>query len=193
MTEGAGHGRRISLQNLNLRLIPARASASMRPLDERLNVELLPDLDQLDDDQKAELIARLEQEEAHTSLRRRMLHGRIDLLRKEYEGRLKARIASGEPLPELEPKDLDRPIFDAGEEPIAEHDLGPMPDFDALSDEELRAMIKELEVEEDGVSFHRRVLQGHLDIVRAYRPGDPLDVESLARMLSSGQPSGGAA
>ena len=94
MTEGAGHGRRISLQNLNLRLIPARASASMRPLDERLNVELLPDLDQLDDDQKAELIARLEQEEAHTSLRRRMLHGRIDLLRKEYEGRLKARIAS---------------------------------------------------------------------------------------------------
>jgi len=164
----------------------------MRTSDERLNVELLPDLDQLDDDQKAELIARLEEEETQTSLRRRMLPGRIDLLRKEYEGRLKLRIASGEPLPELEPKDLDRPIFDAGEEPVPEHDLGPMPDVDALSDDELRAMIKELETEEDGVSFHRRVLQGHLDIVRAYRPGDPLDVESLARMLSSGQPGGGA-
>jgi len=165
----------------------------MRPLDERLNVELLPDLDQLDDDQKSALIARLEEEETRTSLRRRMLHGRIDFLRKEYEGRLKARIASGEPLPELDPKDLDRPIFDAGEGPVEEHDLGPMPEVDALSDEELRAMIKELEAEEDGVSFQRRVLQGHLDIVRSYRPGDPLDVESLARMLSSGQPSGGAA
>jgi len=165
----------------------------MRTLDERPIVELLPDLDQLDEQQKADLIARLEQEELETSLRRRMLHGRIDLLRKEYEGRLKTRIASGQPLPTLEPKDLDRSIFDAGDELVAEHDLGPMPDVDALSDEELRAMIRELEAEEDGVSLHRRVLQGHLDIVRSYHPGDPLDVTALARMLSSGHPSGGAA
>lgn len=156
-------------------------------------MELLPDLEHLDDAQKAQLITRLEEEETQTSLRRRMLHGRIDLLRKEYEVRLKARIESGEPLPELEPKDLDRPIFDAGEEPIAEHDLGPMPDTDSLADEELRAMIKELEAEEDGVSFHRRVLQGHLDIVRNYRPGDPLDVKELAKMLSGSQSGGGIA
>jgi hypothetical protein len=161
--------------------------------DERRDVELLPDLDHLDDEQKAELIGRLEEEESHTSLRRRTLHGRIDVLRKEYEGRLKIRIARGEPLPALDPKDLDRPSFDAGEEPVDEHDLGPMPDLAALSDDELRAMIKELEAEEDGVSFHRRVLQGHLDIVRTYKPGDPLDVASLAKMLSSGQPSGGSA
>lgn len=156
-------------------------------------MELLPELDQLDEQQKAELIARLTQEETQTSLRRRMLHGRIDLLRKEYEGRLKTRIASGQPLPELDPADLDRPIFDAGDDDlVAEHDLGPMPDVDALSDDELRSMIRELEAEEDGVSLHRRVLQGHLDIVRSYTPGEPLDVASLARLLSAQRSSGGA-
>ncbi|MFN8222598.1 MAG: hypothetical protein U0R50_05030 [Gaiellales bacterium] len=156
-------------------------------------MELLPDLDQLDENQKGELIARLEEEETQTSLRRRMLHGRIDFLRKEYEERLKARIESGEQLPALDPKDLDRPIFDASEEPVPEHDLGPMPVVEELTDEALRGMIKELEAEEDSVSFHRRVLQGHLDIIRNYRPGDPLDVKELAKMLSGTKPGGSAA
>ena len=156
-------------------------------------MEILPDLDRLTDEEKAELIAHLEAEERTTSSRRRVLHGRIDLLRKAYEERMKIRIAEGEILPVLEPKDLDRPIFEGTGDLPEEHDLGPLPDLRSLSDAELRAAIHELEVEEDDVSFHRRVLQGHLDIARAYVPGDPLDVAALAKMLSSGRPGGGEA
>jgi hypothetical protein len=153
-------------------------------------LEILPDLDRLTDEEKAEFIARLEAEEEVTSSRRRVLHGRIDMLRKEYEERMKIRIAEGQTLPTLEPKDLDRPIFEGTGDLPEEHDLGPIPDLATLSDDALHELIHELEVEEDDVSFHRRVLQGHLDIVRSYKPGDPLDVAALAKMLSSGRPTG---
>jgi hypothetical protein len=156
-------------------------------------LEILPDLDRLTDAEKVELISRLEAEERATSSRRRVLHGRIDLLRKEYEERIKIRIAEGQTLPTLEPKDLERSIFEGTGDLPDEHDLGPLPDFESMSDAELRAAIHELEVEEDDVSFHRRVLQGHLDIARAYTPGDPLDVAALAKMLSSGRPGSGEA
>ncbi len=156
-------------------------------------MEILPDLDRLTDEEKARLIERLEAEEATTSSRRRVLHGRIDLLRKAYEERIKIRIAEGHTLPTLEPKDLDRPIFEGTGDLPEDHDLGPMPDLASMSDEELRALIHELEVEEDDVSFHRRVLQGHLDIVRSYKPGDALDVVALAKTLSSGRRSSGEA
>jgi hypothetical protein len=156
-------------------------------------LEILPDLDRLTDEEKADLIARLEVEEGTTSVRRRVLHVRIDHLRKEYEERVKLRIAEGQELPILEPKDLDRPLFEGTGDLPAEHDLGPLPDLASLSDAALRDLIHELEVEEDDVSFHRRVLQGHLDIVRSYTPGDPLDVASLAKMLSSGRPGGSEA
>jgi hypothetical protein len=43
----------------------------------------------------------------------------------------------------------------------------PLPDFSTLSDDDLRAMIHELEKEEDEVSFRRRVLHGRIDILRA--------------------------
>ena len=43
----------------------------------------------------------------------------------------------------------------------------PLPDLATLSDEELRATIRELEREEDEISFKRRVLHGRIDILRA--------------------------
>jgi hypothetical protein len=43
----------------------------------------------------------------------------------------------------------------------------PLPDFSTLTDDNLRAMIHELEKEEDEISFRRRVLHGRIDILRA--------------------------
>jgi hypothetical protein len=43
----------------------------------------------------------------------------------------------------------------------------PLPDLTTLSDDDLRSMIRELEAEEDEVSFRRRVLHGRIDILRA--------------------------
>jgi hypothetical protein len=47
-----------------------------------------PDLASLDDDQLKQLIDRLKDEEREVSYRRRLLHGRIDILRAELVARL---------------------------------------------------------------------------------------------------------
>jgi hypothetical protein len=51
-------------------------------------VEPLPDLASLADDQLKELIENLTKEEAEVSYRRRILHGKIDILRAELVARL---------------------------------------------------------------------------------------------------------
>jgi hypothetical protein len=43
----------------------------------------------------------------------------------------------------------------------------PLPDLASLTDADLRAMIRDLEREEDDISFRRRVLHGRIDILRA--------------------------
>jgi hypothetical protein len=43
----------------------------------------------------------------------------------------------------------------------------PLPDLSTLADDDLRIMIRELEKEEDEISFRRRVLHGRIDILRA--------------------------
>jgi len=58
-------------------------------------VEPLPDLATLSDDDLKELIERLQAEENDVSYRRRLLQGRIDILRAERTARLKGR-ARGE-------------------------------------------------------------------------------------------------
>ncbi len=50
-----------------------------------------PDLSQLSDAELKELIRELTEEEREVSRRRRLLHGRIDLLRVELVNRLKGR------------------------------------------------------------------------------------------------------
>jgi hypothetical protein len=72
----------------------------------------------------------------------------------------------------------------------------PLPDLSTLSDDDLRAMIRELETEEDEVSFRRRVLHGRIDILRAelvarlreqVSAGEAklADVERLSEILTS--------
>jgi hypothetical protein len=43
----------------------------------------------------------------------------------------------------------------------------PLPDFATLADDDLRSLIRELEKEENEVSYRRRLLQGRIDILRA--------------------------
>jgi anti-sigma-K factor RsiG len=51
-------------------------------------VEALPDLGSLSDDELKRLIEQLEEEERDVSYRRRLLHGKIDILRAELVARL---------------------------------------------------------------------------------------------------------
>lgn len=53
-------------------------------------MEALPDLALLSDAELKELIDRLTQEEAEVSYQRRILHGKIDILRAELVARLQA-------------------------------------------------------------------------------------------------------
>jgi hypothetical protein len=53
-------------------------------------VEALPDLASLSDADLKQLIEQLEQEERDVSYRRRLLHGKIDILRAELVARLQA-------------------------------------------------------------------------------------------------------
>jgi hypothetical protein len=57
---------------------------------ERTAVEALPDLASLSDTELKELIDRLTEEENEVSYRRRILHGKIDILRAELVARLQA-------------------------------------------------------------------------------------------------------
>jgi hypothetical protein len=53
-------------------------------------MEPFPDLVTMSDEQLKQLIAELTQEEQEVSYRRRMLHGKIDLLRSELVARLQS-------------------------------------------------------------------------------------------------------
>ncbi len=72
-------------------------------------------------------------------------------------------------------------------------------DLVSRSDDELRALVAELEAEERDISRRRRILQGKLDILRAelvmrlqrkHAEGEAVisadDVESLSRILAGG-------
>jgi hypothetical protein len=59
-------------------------------------VEPLPDLGSLSDDELKELIDGLEKEENEISYRRRILHGKIDILKAELQDRLKKALDAGE-------------------------------------------------------------------------------------------------
>jgi hypothetical protein len=59
-------------------------------------VEPLPDLATLSDADLKELIDDLQREEHEVSYRRRLLHGKIDILRAELVARLQQQVGAGE-------------------------------------------------------------------------------------------------
>jgi hypothetical protein len=85
-------------------LAAAAYTRNVRSSDERTSVEAFPDLASLSDDDLKRLIDELTQEEHEVSYRRRMLHGKIDLLRAELQARL--RETGGKSV--LEQVDVDR-------------------------------------------------------------------------------------
>ena len=151
-------------------------------------MELLPDLAKLSDDEVVALIGTLEQEEDSISFRRRVLHGRIDILRQEHVERLRRQIESGA-LPDHDAEPHTRPLYEGTGEVPPEHELEPLPDLASLSDDALRSMIRELEREEDDISLRRRFLHGQIEILRATRYArlrdGTVEVSDLARVLTT--------
>ena len=60
-------------------------------------MEPLPDFASLSDDELRHLIEELEREESDISYRRRLLQGRIDILRAERTARLRKSVEAGDP------------------------------------------------------------------------------------------------
>lgn len=150
-----------------------------------------PDLTEMDDDELDAAIRALEEQEQAISMRRRMLHGRIDLLRPVLVQRFEQLVAAGG-APPIDPESGRRSIYaGSGDLDALEGDLGPMPDADAMSTDELRAAIRQLEQIEDDVSLQRRILQGKVDILRAERErrqggGPSLGLDDLGPILGGG-------
>jgi hypothetical protein len=153
-------------------------------------VEPFPDLSDLTDDDLAKRLSALITDEDAVSLRRRMLHGRIDLLRHEHVRRVKESLAEGA-LETRVPDTVGHELFEGTGELPDDHDLGPMPDLEVMSTDELRDLIRSLEREEDDVSLRRRFLHGQIDILRAERyrrtRGDSaIGTSDLASILTHG-------
>ena len=69
-------------------------------------MDTFPDLGSLSDQELKDLIQQLTDEEVDISYRRRILHGKIDILRAELQARLQRQVGEGEsPLHEI---DVDR-------------------------------------------------------------------------------------
>ena len=154
-------------------------------------METLPDLLPLSDDELSALRARLEGDEDAVSRRRRLLHGRIDILRAERTARLKAQVAAGS-FETHAPTSLERPLYAGTGEVSAEEELEPLPDLATLNDEALWAEIRRLETEEDDISLSRRVLHAQIDIVSAERmkrtrAGEHVGAGDLGSILGGGQ------
>jgi hypothetical protein len=70
-------------------------------------LEPLPDLATLTDSDLKELIDQLQREEHEVSYRRRLLHGKIDILRAELVARLQRQVGAGEgPLSQVDVEKL---------------------------------------------------------------------------------------
>ena len=154
-------------------------------------METLPDLLSLSDTELSALLTQIEDREDAISRRRRVLHGRIDILRTERTERLKAQVAAGS----FETKPLtsfERPLYEGTGNLSAEVDLEPLPDLASIDDAALWAEIRRLEQEEDDISLNRRVMHGQIDIIRAERAkrarsGEHVDAGDLGSILGGGQ------
>ncbi|HEY3613805.1 MAG TPA: hypothetical protein VGK92_08870 [Gaiellales bacterium] len=133
-------------------------------------MEAFPDLAALTDADLKALTEEKMLDERDVSRRRRELHGRIDILRTEHTRRLKERHGTLDVDPALlsdgllaqQPEELavlaDDALLPTGHE---------LDDANDLSDDDLRARIHTCTQSEREVSFKRRILHGHIDLLRA--------------------------
>ncbi len=154
-------------------------------------METLPDLLSLSDAELSSLLTRIEEGEEAISRRRRVLHGRIDILRAERTERLRAHVADGT-FEAKSPPTLERSIYEGTGDVPADAELTPLPDLAEMDDAALWAAIRLLEQEEDDISLNRRVMHGQIDIIRAERTtrargGEHVDAGDLGSILGGGQ------
>jgi hypothetical protein len=144
--------------------------------------EWVSDIGSLEDGELKSLIGELAAEEQEISYGRRILHGKIDLLRAELVNRLRARHDAGnetittadvEKLTDLitatetgggpggEMADAEAPVEQVSTEDEPFFDLG------TLDDDGLKGLIRTLTDEERQISYQRRILHGKIDILRA--------------------------
>lgn len=71
-------------------------SETVHPKGHLSTMETFPDLGALSDEELKELIQQLTEEEQEVSYQRRILHGRIDILRAELVNRLRKKHEAGE-------------------------------------------------------------------------------------------------
>ena len=89
-------------------------------------MEALPDLATLSDTELRDLIRSLLKEEREISYRRRLLHGKIDILRAELVSRLHDRVEEGEsPLKDVDLDRLSEILAVKAAPRITEEDLEP--------------------------------------------------------------------
>jgi hypothetical protein len=82
-------------------------------------VEALPDLGSLSDEELRDLIRQLVEEEREVSYRRRLLHGKIDILRAELVARLQKQVGEGEsPLREVDVERLTEILTSKSAPPV---------------------------------------------------------------------------
>ena len=155
-------------------------------------MDTLPDLLSLSDEELSALLSRIEEAEDAISIRRRLLHGRIDLLRAERTARLKAQVAAGS-FESHTPVSFERPLYEGTGELPDEAALEPLPVLATLDDDGLWAEIRRLEHEEDDISLNRRVMHAQIDMIRAERAkrargaGAHIEPDDLGSILGGGQ------
>lgn len=143
--------------------------------------EWVSDIGAMSDAELKGLIGELAGEEQEISYGRRILHGKIDLLRAELVNRLRARHDAG--AESITDADVARltDLITASESDAspggrlaeatkgrgADPDSDSFPDLGALTDTELKDLIRTLTDEEREISYQRRILHGKIDILRA--------------------------
>lgn len=143
-------------------------------------MEPFPDLS-MDDEERERLIAELQKDENDLSYARRMLHGRIDMLRAERTARLKQK--PEDELAQLGDDRMHEALASGVSTSIAAAKVADeFPDLETISDDELDQVITQLEAKENDLSYRRRLLHGKIDILRSGAKGD--DLGELAKILS---------
>ena len=160
-------------------------------------MDAIPDMAALSDAELKNLTEQKMAQERTVSDRRRELHARLDALRKEHMNRLKALGASLE----IDPDQLSEAITrHAPGRPGAASWAGDPAvslDMSTLTNADIKARIQGYAAEEEGLSFDRRMLHGHIEIFRAeintrlaHRDGAPsehlaaIDVDQLSEILA---------
>ncbi|MFY9487262.1 MAG: hypothetical protein WAP35_01005 [Solirubrobacterales bacterium] len=140
--------------------------------------EWVSDIGSMSDAELKGQIGELASGEQEISYNRRILHGKIDLLRAELVNRLRERHSAGtESITDADvakltdlmtsgvDADLDPELEDPGETNAAQTES--FPDLGSLTDGELKDLIRTLTQGEREISYKRRILHGKIDILRA--------------------------